>query len=111
MNIGVEDGAAASAVKLGLKQNWRQFALLLLVNAFVGGMVSIERTVVPLIGSEYFHIASTTKVGRITETSSILDAARANRTMRTGSVLKGVRQNKSLANCTALAGATEPMAA
>jgi hypothetical protein len=29
------------AVKLGLKANWQQFALLLLVNAFVGGMVGV----------------------------------------------------------------------
>jgi MFS family permease len=49
-------------VRLGLKENWRQFALLILINAFVGGMVGIERTVVPLIGSEEFHIASTTIV-------------------------------------------------
>jgi MFS family permease len=50
------------AVKLGLKANWQQFALLLLVNAFVGGMVGMERTVVPLIGSEEFGITSTTLV-------------------------------------------------
>jgi MFS family permease len=49
-------------VRLGLKENWRQFALLILINAFVGGMVGIERTVVPLIGSEEFGIASTTFV-------------------------------------------------
>jgi MFS family permease len=51
-----------SAVQLGLRENWRQFALLILVNAFVGGMVGIERTVVPLIGTEEFGIASTTLV-------------------------------------------------
>lgn len=51
-----------NAVTLGLKENWRQFALLVLINAFVGGMVGIERTVVPLIGSEEFGIASTTLV-------------------------------------------------
>jgi MFS family permease len=51
-----------SLVRLGLKENWRQFALLILINAFVGGMVGIERTVVPLIGSEEFGIASTTLV-------------------------------------------------
>lgn len=51
-----------SAVQLGLRENWRQFALLILVNAFVGGMVGIERTVVPLIGVEEFGIASTTLV-------------------------------------------------
>ncbi|TJV27359.1 MAG: MFS transporter, partial [Mesorhizobium sp.] len=53
---------AAPAVSLGLKANWRQFALLVLINAFVGGMVGIERTVVPLIGSEEFGFASTTLV-------------------------------------------------
>jgi MFS family permease len=51
-----------SPVRLGLKENWRQFALLMLVNAFVGGMVGMERTVVPLIGSEEFGITSTTLV-------------------------------------------------
>lgn len=47
---------------LGLRANWRQFCLLVLINAFVGGMVGIERTVVPLIGSEEFGIVSTTLV-------------------------------------------------
>jgi len=47
------------AVRLGLRENWRQFSLLVLVNAFVGGMVGIERTVVPLIGAEEFRIEST----------------------------------------------------
>jgi MFS family permease len=53
---------AASPVRLGLRENWRQFALLVLINAFVGGMVGIERTVVPLIGAEEFGIASTALV-------------------------------------------------
>src|SRR3990172_8509175 len=54
--------SAARGITLGLRANWRQFALLVLINAFVGGMVGIERTVVPLIGSEEFEIASTTLV-------------------------------------------------
>jgi MFS family permease len=56
------DHAARSDVRvvLGLRANWQQFTLLLLINAFVGGMVGLERTVVPLIGSEEFRIASTT---------------------------------------------------
>jgi MFS family permease len=54
--------SATSSVVLGLKANWRQFALLVLINAFVGGMVGIERTVVPLIGAEEFGIASTTLI-------------------------------------------------
>lgn len=53
---------AASAVALGLKANWKQFSLLVLINAFVGGMVGIERTVVPLIGAEEFGVASTTLI-------------------------------------------------
>ncbi|WP_193101660.1 MFS transporter [Burkholderia sp. Z1] len=56
-NVAVARGERA--VALGLRENWRQFALLVLVNAFVGGMVGIERTVVPLIGSEQFHLEST----------------------------------------------------
>src|SRR6059058_1380847 len=54
--------SADSRVRLGLRENWRQFSLLVLINAFVGGMVGIERTVVPLTGAEEFHIASTTLV-------------------------------------------------
>src|SRR5258706_8754843 len=53
---------SAVPVRLGLRENWQQFALVILINAFVGGMVGIERTVVPLIGSEEFGIASTTIV-------------------------------------------------
>lgn len=48
----------AERVALGLRENWRQFALLVLVNAFVGGMVGLERTVVPLVGTEEFGIAA-----------------------------------------------------
>jgi MFS family permease len=54
--------AGSPSVILGLRANWPQFSLLLLINAFVGGMVGLERTVVPLIGSEEFNIASTTLV-------------------------------------------------
>lgn len=50
------------SISLGLRENWRQFSLLVLVNAFVGGMIGLERTVVPLVGSEEFRIASTTIV-------------------------------------------------
>lgn len=53
---------ATRTVSLGLLANWRQFSLLALINAFVGGMVGLERTVVPLIGAEEFHLASTTLI-------------------------------------------------
>lgn len=58
----MSEAGVAPRVALGLKANWQQFSLLVLINAFVGGMVGIERTVVPLIGSEEFGIASTTLV-------------------------------------------------
>ena len=49
-------------IALGLRENWQQFALLMLINAFVGGMVGLERTLVPLIGSETFQLASTAAI-------------------------------------------------
>jgi MFS family permease len=51
---------AAPAIRLGLRENWEQFALLVLVNAFVGGMVGLERTIVPLLAEEEFGLASRT---------------------------------------------------
>jgi len=52
--------AAARAISLGLGANWRQFALLVAVNAFVGGMVGLERSVVPLLAREEFGVRSAT---------------------------------------------------
>ncbi len=46
------------APSLGLEANWRQFSLLVLVNAFVGAMVGLERTVLPLIAERDFGLAS-----------------------------------------------------
>ncbi|MEP6549962.1 MAG: MFS transporter [Gemmatimonadales bacterium] len=46
--------------QLGLSANWRQFTLLVVVNAFVGAMVGLERAVLPLIAVQDFAIASTT---------------------------------------------------
>jgi MFS family permease len=58
MSSAVESGR----VRLGLAENLPQFLLLMIVNALVGGMVGLERTVVPLIGAEEFRIASTTLI-------------------------------------------------
>lgn len=49
-------------VTLGLKENWRQFVLLVVVNAFVGGMVGMERTIFPQFAEETFGIASKTAI-------------------------------------------------
>ena len=50
--------ATTGTLRLGLRENLAQFSLLVLINAFVGGMVGLERTVVPLIGTEEFGIGS-----------------------------------------------------
>lgn len=49
---------AGGTLRLGLRDNLLQFSLLVLVNAFVGGMIGLERTVVPLIGTKEFGIGS-----------------------------------------------------
>ena len=45
-------------VRLGLKENWRQFTLLVIVNAFVGGMIGLERTIIPQIAEADFGLAA-----------------------------------------------------
>ncbi len=47
---------------LGLKENWRQFALLVVVNAFVGGMVGLERSIFPRFAELQFGISSAAAV-------------------------------------------------
>ena len=49
-------------IKLGLKENWQQFTLLLLTVGFVGSMVGLERTVLPLIGEQEFGLTSKTAI-------------------------------------------------
>ncbi|MFT7331547.1 MAG: MFS family permease [Roseivirga sp.] len=49
-------------VKLGLKENWLQFTILVIVNAFVGGMVGLERTIFPKFAEMEFGIASKTAI-------------------------------------------------
>ena len=49
---------SAAAVRLGLRANAGQFALLVALNAFVGAMVGLERSVLPLIGENDFGLAS-----------------------------------------------------
>ena len=49
-------------IKLGLKENWKQFTLLVIINAFVGGMVGLERSILPRIADVEFHIAAKTAI-------------------------------------------------
>src|SRR5215208_5283984 len=48
----------AHTVQLGLRENIGQFTLLVLVNAFVGAMVGLERTILPDIAVHEFHLAA-----------------------------------------------------
>lgn len=48
--------------QLGLRQNWRQFVLLVIINAFVGGMVGLERTILPELAEVEFGIAARTAI-------------------------------------------------
>ncbi len=48
--------------KLGLKENWKQFTILVIVNAFVGGMIGMERTIIPKFAEIEFGIPSKTAI-------------------------------------------------
>ncbi|MBI1767355.1 MAG: MFS transporter [Bacteroidetes bacterium] len=50
------------SIRLGLKQNWKQFTLLVIVNAFVGGMIGLERTIIPQIAEADFGMAAKTAI-------------------------------------------------
>lgn len=50
------------AIELGLKENWRQFTILVIVNAFVGGMIGMERTIFPQFAEQEFGISSKTAI-------------------------------------------------
>jgi MFS family permease len=49
-------------VRLGLRENLAQFVLLIVVNAFVGGMIGMERTILPSIAEQEFHLAAKSAV-------------------------------------------------
>lgn len=51
---------SSASVELGLRQNASQFFLLILINAFVGGMVGLERTILPRLAEEAFAVKATT---------------------------------------------------
>lgn len=51
-----------TAVRLGLRENLGQFSLLVLVNAFVGAMVGMERSILPTIAEDEFHLAARTAI-------------------------------------------------
>lgn len=52
----------SNIVQLGLNENWQQFTLLVIVNAFVGGMIGMERSIFPQYAQEVFGIESKTAI-------------------------------------------------
>jgi MFS family permease len=54
--------APQTAVRQGLRANLGQFALLVVINAFVGAMVGLERSILPAIAEEEFHLVARTAV-------------------------------------------------
>jgi MFS family permease len=51
-----------TTIRLGLRENIGQFSLLVLVNAFVGAMVGMERSILPAIAEQDFHLSARTAI-------------------------------------------------
>ena len=60
-NVAATAGARAP-IRLGLRENLAQFTLLVIVNAFVGAMVGMERSILPAIAEQEFHLLARTAV-------------------------------------------------
>jgi len=58
----MKERAAAQNIRLGLGANWEQFTLLVVINGFVGAMVGLERSVLPVLAREDFGLASQTAI-------------------------------------------------
>jgi MFS family permease len=55
-------GRDAPVVRLGLRENAVQFTLLVIVNAFVGAMIGMERSILPAIAEQDFQLAARTAI-------------------------------------------------
>src|SRR5688500_4051278 len=55
-------GSDRPPIRLGLRENLPQFTLLVVINAFVGAMVGMERSILPSIAEQEFHLAARTAV-------------------------------------------------
>jgi MFS family permease len=60
--LGTARPASLPTVELGLRENAPQFALLVAITAFVGAMVGLERSTLPLVGREDFGLSSSVAV-------------------------------------------------
>src|SRR5690606_39679794 len=89
-------------VRLGLRENWLQFLLLVIINGFVGGMVGLERSILPQLAEEEFQIAAKTAIlsfiivfGIFKAASNYFTGALANRLGRKNLDRKSTRLNSS----------------
>ena len=63
------------SVRLGLRPNWRQFALLVAINAFVGGVVGVERSTLAPLAEHDFQVATRTAILSFLVTFGLTKAA------------------------------------
>ena len=56
------DAAAVGHVRLGLRENAAQFSLLVIINAFVGAMAGLERSILPAIAEQEFGLVARTAI-------------------------------------------------
>src|SRR5690348_16922521 len=56
----LQQRVVVTPIQLGLRANWRQFTLLVAVNAFVGAMVGLERSTLSLLAAQDFGLVSRT---------------------------------------------------
>lgn len=55
-----QENTLEKQIQLGLRNNWKQFLLLVIVNVFVGGMVGLERTILPQLAEERYELEAKT---------------------------------------------------
>jgi MFS family permease len=59
---GIHAQRAPAAIQLGIRANLYQFSLLVVVNAFVGAMVGMERSILPAMAEQVFHLVAHTAI-------------------------------------------------
>ena len=67
--------APQRGITLSLGDNWRQFTLLVTVNLFVGGMIGMERSILPGLAEAEFGITSKTAIVSFIATFGLAKAA------------------------------------
>ena len=92
----VNPRSASSSTRLGLRENLGQFSLLLLINAFVGVMVGMERSILPVLAEREFGIASRAAIlsflitfGTVKALANILAGGAADRWGRRRTLIAG----------------------